>query len=699
MSTTVPHLRLLPALLALALAWWVWPRGPAPETSAVESGSAQPPDFPVAVRPHSRGTTGALAGVVRGEDGAPFVGAHVCAWSLLPWADEGDSPRCTDSGSDGRYTLSGLLPLRYAVHASAPRHVPASAVVVALRPGERRADVDVSLGAGGVMLAGIVHDVSGGVVEGALLTTFHAADPVSFGSATTRSDAQGRFHMWVRPGQFKILARADGYAENVVYGPAPDRGLALVLTPASELLGSVVEAETRRPVVEARVTVVGDELAEPRTATTDDEGRFRLSGLPPGIYRPYAEADGRHGEAEHAIDLGLAETSAPVLIAARPVAAVSGRIIVRGSGVVCPSGRVTLTCSDCEGSRTLMEEVDGGLVTFPAVLPGSYEVRIVCAGFLAPRSLPPLRVQAAPIRDVVWEIARGQAMRGQVLDAGGRPVRGIAVAATPESETDGPSEMLGEWDEVTDAEGRFELAGLAEGAYSLSTFAEGVAGPAEPLVVSVSDRDREGVTLRLPPQGAIRGRVVDLRGDPAAGVIIEAQDDRGSARATEAASDGAFMLRGLLPGAYRIRAELRGRAPERESTDGVAVQVTADRVAETRLTVTRASGQIRGRVVDPEGHPLADAFVAAVLESGDAEGNTSTRLRSGGDRRRLLTDSDGLFVFDGLGAGQYSFRAHRSGGEVVVEHVEPGADITLTLGSPGSFGTSSELPARTAGMQ
>jgi hypothetical protein len=75
-----------------------------------------------------------------------------------------------------------------------------------------------------------------------------------------------------RQGQPAGGGRRDGAAQRDVAAPV-DTGV---------IAGKVVAADTGRPVKRARVIVTG--AGRPRAATTDDQGRFRVTVLPPGTY-------------------------------------------------------------------------------------------------------------------------------------------------------------------------------------------------------------------------------------------------------------------------------------------------------------------------------------------------------------------------------------------------------------------------------
>jgi hypothetical protein len=94
--------------------------------------------------------------------------------------------------------------------------------------------------------------------------------------------------------------------------------------------------------------------------------------------------------------------------------------------------------------------------------------------------------------------------------------------------------------------------------------------------------------------GKLAGHVVHDDGSPAAGAHVTARPQGGTELATTVAdADGAFLLDGLAPGFYRVRAA-RGDQPQAESWARTGV-------LDLRLTLEQALDTLRVNVVDPAG--------------------------------------------------------------------------------------------------
>ena len=123
---------------------------------------------------------------------------------------------------------------------------------------------------------------------------------------------------------------------------------------------------------------------------------------------------------------------------------------------------------------------------------------------------------------------------------------------------------------MTNADGRFEVTGLPADRYqvgaSKAPYLGAVAGakrPAHPgAPVALADGQRmTGVTIRLPPAGAITGTITDEHGQPAAGAFVGVQQARmqgGQRVLVEIESvvltddRGRYRIYGLTPGEYAV---------------------------------------------------------------------------------------------------------------------------------------------------
>lgn len=647
-----------------------------------------------------RADRAAIAGHVRDPEGRPIAGATVCAGGSSPQLSQVERAErsCVVSERDGSYRIEGLLPVPHFVHASAPTFIPAphrrgtgarANPLVLLYAGQEARDVDVVLRPGGVLLTGVVRDLSGGELEGALVTA---------GFAHARSGADGKFSLWVRPGGQWLSASAEGYANGYGQGHAPGHVFEIYLTPESVLIGRVVRAEGGEPLEGAEVYASdGSPWGLGKgPAITDAGGNFRIVGLEPGAYKAEAYHDEAYGKAEESAVLGLGETSEPVVVTAHPAYLVEGTVAVAG-GASCERGEVELT-NPPQKQRSATIEPDG-VARLRGVLAGTYEVKVSCDGYVAMERYEPVVVEDAPVRGLRWEVRPGQAIRGKLVTAKGEGVPDVWVNAEPQPDPSAPRAMLTNGStQPTDAQGQFEVLGLLPGRYRVSFWSETVPPLDKPVEVELrAGADLEDIRLELPAVGELRGTVRDQKGEPVKNAQVNLRGERWGLPSTRTADDGTFRLPNVPPGEYRAIAgamwqEMRAPGTSDDDLQGAPVTIAVGEVREVELVVESQSGRITGRVIGSDGAPLGDAFVGATRESDSASAAAGGAVRDArwasmwSDREPTLTDQDGRFEMKGLSEGTYTLLARRrGGGEGTAEHVATGGDVVIRMEDAGSL--------------
>ncbi len=708
------------AVLAAILLWW-WLRAerePAPAAPA--SGDAAKLAGKRAVSADANANDGSglrarwqdrdasVSGTVTETGGVPLANAEVCAWigdDMAPSAMKRE-PVCTTSGADGRYTLADLPPLRMTVSASAPEHIPGSyerrpgEAMFQLQRGQAKVGVDVELAKGGVAVRGVVKDVSGGVIEGAIVSNewWGWSDGSTRGRTRAKTDDKGEFQLWLGKGDTTLSANAEGYAPGSNHGAVPGYTFEILLTPESVLAGIVVRAGTNTPAANVRVTANGEWGwdSDAGEAYTDEAGRFRIDRLGPGRYKPAATADDGYGRAAQSVHLGLGESSEDLRIELHAAVSIRGRIVSAGeSPTPCEVGSVHL--QDKAANRHLQAGAnEDGSVEFLAVLPGTYEVDVWCERKLPRAHYPVIVVGTEPVADLVWEVDDGLALSGIVVGPRGEPIARARVSV--QAKTAAPRGQVGEsWGELTDADGRFTATGLVAGTYAVSAHVQHqpLVAPIEPTDAEVAEGKTADVRIVLEAAGSVEGRVLDTNNGPIADArVMLRADEAGWGASGSTRDDGTFTIEGVRPQSYRVTASVGWsntmRAPGTKDDDvqGERVTVAAGETAKVELVVEDQSATIVGRVVDEAGGPIDDAFVHANRESDSARksaGSNRGSARWGGwDRKPVLTDQDGKFELTGLAPGRHTvFATRKGGGEGLTEHVEAGARDAVVRIAPG----------------
>ena len=162
--------------------------------------------------------------------------------------------------------------------------------------------------------------------------------------------------------------------------------------------------------------------------------------------------------------------------------------------------------------------------------------------------------------------------------------------------------MTGGWEDeairnetTTDAKGRFRLDGIGRAPVGLVARAPGFDEARREA------RAGETVELFLFPGATLAGTVRDDEGRPVKGAAVRAEGDRPWRAPPTERTDarGEFRMAGVRPGEYTVVAREGGRAP------GIAA-VVVEPEAEARVSIVLSEGGfVTGRVVDPDGRPLA----------------------------------------------------------------------------------------------
>jgi hypothetical protein len=388
-------------------------------------------------------------------------------------------------------------------------------------------------------------------------------------------------------------AEAPLAAEPPAAPPSPPAAPARVAPGAVQL--RVVDL-TGAPIRDAQLTALDPTDLEPRpVGETDDDGRALLDPSP-ALVRVDAAGFVPRQVASGAL------AGAELVVTLTPARRLVGRVVTAEDGGVLPGARVTTV----GGEAPLEAETDifGGFVLegvaadAPAVI-----LRASALGRV------PALFEVAYGTAAELPLARGDALRGSVLDPEGRPVAAeLFIFAQP-----GPLDPA---TTTSDRDGRFELEGLPPGSALLAIGVTPAAATdlaaLEPLSASVGPGApatiREAV-VRLTPRPALR-----LTGLPPGPLALRPEgpiDLPFLARDLVVDATGEARLARLVPGWYRL---WRGEAQASDAfriPPGSSLQLGPDEVGFTHARAGPELRALRVRVVDEAGRPVAGASVTA----------------------------------------------------------------------------------------
>lgn len=228
------------------------------------------------------------------------------------------------SDTGGKFDLSGLDRTDYTLTASYPGLMPA--VTEKVPAGTR--GVVLKLGSGGGGIAGEVKARSdGSPVPGFVVVVSRRSGPMGENQVTSQSvfDPAGRYRVGsLAEGDYLVRILAHGFAASepapVSVQPPDDSRADFLLVTGGTLTGVVTDADTKKPIEGARITVEGrvggGAMPVPVVAstTTDALGGFVLGGIAPGLRSVYAMAYRYHGRILSGLDVKDGATLGPVAI-------------------------------------------------------------------------------------------------------------------------------------------------------------------------------------------------------------------------------------------------------------------------------------------------------------------------------------------------------------------------------------------------
>ena len=497
---------------------------------------------------------------------------------------------------------------------------------------------------------------------------------------------------------------------------------ALAQTNASEakapakatLQGSVVKEPSGEPLKKAVIEVITENQEEGGnyTATSDQDGHFKITGIVAGRYMIFAERTGYievdekrrrlQGTAlsfeagQEVKDQTLRMVSAAIILGrvrdedGDPMSNVDVAVLRRkGSSAFEPAGSAQ--------TNDLGEYRVGGL------LAGKYYVLAnPMANFQSLVASPKTDDPVAPNSDTAYvatfypgtsdraqatsiDLHPGEEMpvdfslsrrrtariRGTVA---GLPAGGKAAVMLRGKDTQSMFNAA-----EVDKSGKFEIPHVAPGTYVLTAMSL-LADP--PLIVrqnlEVSDANVDDVRLVPQPVATLRGHVhlegklpkpgtpglmvilrpVDEDSDTGSGVVFNDNESAGSSSLGKIKPDGSFELKNVLPGVYDVLVGSDSQQTNDAFPQSLMVG-TKDFVdsglpvsggtISVELTVSSGAGVVDGTVTNDKGTPVVHALVVAVPE---------VKFRKQPNRyQRSSTDQAGRFVLHGLRPGTYTLYA------------------------------------------
>ena len=439
-------------------------------------------------------------------------------------------------------------------------------------------------------------------------------------------------------------------------------------------------------------------------ATTDDDGKYQLTGLAAGQFTitPLAKAfvvgtSGAYKQPGQSITVAEGETITKIDFALVRGGVITGRITdTDGRPVIgervnvvardVPDTGIPVTVFDGPRNRT----DDRGVYRIYGLSPGNYKVSIgqaAAGGNVAILGMggsqytktfyPGVAEEAkatileisegkevSNIDIVARKSGRGSTVSGRVVDAdSGQPVPNVFVVHSSLNEG---TQQLGGMNfsgSQTDANGKFRLENVQPGHYAAYMLAigDGSTSYSDQTPFDVSDGDVSGLEIKVHRGATISGvAVVENNFDPAVASLLQTVSlmafsiTKGGAPSFSRGQinpDGRFSFSGLAPGKVQINVVgfptppkgltlLRTEVDGIEQREGIEVSAGA-KITGVRLVFAYGAGSIRGEVKAEDGILPAGLRLVVIISSAN------------GARQSGAVDARGHFVVENLPPGAY----------------------------------------------
>ncbi len=550
---------------------------------------------------------------------------------------------------------------KWAVRAAADGHAPTTSKPFDVSPAQLEYEASVTLVVGDTISG---RATSGGAgVAGARISVTQGFDGMDMGmmwdtgdsgGATpivAIADGNGLFSVSnLRAGKYTVEASFPGLVKASKSGVKPGgTAVELALSPELEIAGKVL-FDDGSPCTGVMIQAVREGGAgNPGMdapgggAPTGSDGRFVVRGLADGRYRLRVAAPWGSGvNVRSTTSDPIAAGSRDVTVKAQRGLTISGRIL---DAQKQPASNCWVNAEpegDVPHEWIGTQSKEDGTFEIAGLGEGTFTINVQRPEMNGSSSRPLRRTKvAAGTKDLEIQLEEGLAIEGVLVDAAGKPLAQVHLAANPirDEAKEGDDDITWGQGAQTAADGKFRIGGLTPGRYSMQMQVWDASNAAASKVLTGGESVAAGTSgLRLVAvEGQkIAGICVDEAGAGIAGVQIQAHlANNAGWRQVTSGAEGRFEVLGVPEGKHTL--SFSGAERSSRQIDDVAAGTQNLRVELERGL------KLAGKITGADGKPLAGSQVHLSRTDDKAHG-------------WAMTDDEGNFATEGLAPGDYKVR-------------------------------------------